>query len=81
MKRNLKVICLACCFIIVHSCFNLSLAQYSDPSPPPSSGPKGGHELGGNQGGDAPLEGGVEMILMSTVVYIGFLLYRRRKPE
>jgi len=49
------------------------------PPPPPDGGTQGGHNLGGNQGKGAPIDGGLGILLVLGSAYGGYKLYKSRK--
>ena len=81
MKKTLRNVLCVCSIMLASSMLNVASAQINDPSPPPSGGPNGGHDMGGNQGQGAPLDEGPGVSMVLAALYGGFVLYKMNKKK
>ncbi len=78
MKKFLFIVS----FLLCSSVFISVNGQTPPPPPPPNGGMNSGHGLGGNQGAaNAPIGGGLEILLILGAFYTGKKVYQVRKKQ
>ncbi|MBK7172940.1 MAG: hypothetical protein IPH84_06850 [Bacteroidales bacterium] len=78
MKKFLFIVS----FLLCSSVFISVNGQTPPPPPPPNGGMNSGHGLGGNQGAEnAPIGGGLEILLILGAFYTGKKIYHVRKKQ
>jgi hypothetical protein len=78
MKKLLLIVS----FLFFSSIFLNVNGQAPPPPPPPNGGMNSGHGLGGNQGAEnAPIGGGLEVLLILGAFYTGKKVYKARNKQ
>jgi hypothetical protein len=84
MNRLFKILTIGSLIIIFNILVNNTInAQVIPPPPPPNGGPNNGHGQGGNQpsGPDAPIGGGLEILIALGALYAGKKLSSHKKEK
>jgi hypothetical protein len=84
MNRLFKILTIGSLIIIFNILVNINMyAQVIPPPPPPNGGPNNGHGQGGNQpaGPDAPIGGGLEILIALGAIYASKKVFSHKEEK